>query len=305
MTVISVNDLNCSSRRDKKKFISDCENKYSEKVNSIAEKICREKEETPIVLIAGPSGSGKTTTAKRIQQRLKEKGSGSIAISMDDYYLPKNSPKIPYNDDGTPDLESPYRLDIDLLKEHFEKIFKCEEIEIPKFDFSTQSRLKGDLYKRKHDDIVILEGIHALNPVISGEISPHAMKIYISVRTRLKLENSKIIHPSVIRLMRRLSRDLLYRGKDVEGVFNMFESVSYGEKKYISPYKKYSDIDLDTYLSYEVQIYKNLLKDKIKKQRDKLYQNERYKDIVRVFDDIEEIDGKEDIPENSLIREFV
>ena len=85
----------------------------------------------------------------------------------------------------------------------------------------------------------------------------------------------------------------------------MFESVSYGEKKYISPYKKYSDIDIDTYLPYEVQIYKNILKDKIKKQRDKLYQNERYKDIVRVFDDIEEIEDGTAIPDNSLIREFV
>lgn len=305
MTVISVNDLNCSSRRDHKKFISDCEDKYSEKIDSIAKKIFKEKDNCPIVLIAGPSGSGKTTTAHRIQQNLKKMGSGGIAISMDDYYLPKESPIIPYNEDGTPDLESPYRLDIELLKEHFEKLFKCEKIVLPEFDFASQSRNFGRVYRRKHDDIVILEGIHSLNPVISESISNHAMKIYISVRTRLRLEDGKIIHPSIIRLMRRLSRDLLYRGKNVCGVFDMFESVSYGEKKYISPFKKNADIDIDTFIPYEVQIYKNILKDKIKNQRNLLYMNERYRDIVRTFGSVEEIEDHTSIPDNSLIKEFV
>lgn len=305
MNIISVSEMNRCARNDKKKFISDSENKYSESICSISEKIYKNHNLCPIVLISGPSGSGKTTSAKRIAQRLLDMGIKSHAISLDDYYLPNGSPKIPYNSDGTPDLESPYRLDIDLLKEHFSKILNNEEIIIPKFDFTSQSRVKGMPYKRQTDEITIIEGIHALNPVISESITNHSKKIYISIRTRIKLEDTKLIHPSVIRLMRRLSRDILFRGKDIEDVFKMFESVSYGEKKYINPFKKYADYEFDTFFAYEVMIYKNILYNKIKSKRDALYKYENFKNIIKTFDDINEISDHSLIPSYSLIREFI
>jgi uridine kinase len=305
MNVISINDINCSARKNIENFIIKSENSYSDKISKIAQTINKNKNDCPILLISGPSGAGKTTTAKRMEEELLKLGIDSISISMDNYYLPKSSPNIPYNEDGTPDLESPYRLDIDLLHSHFSKILNYETINIPKFDFSSQERINGTEYKRKKNEIIILEGTHALNPVISENISEHAAKVYISVRTRLKLEDSRIIHPSTIRLMRRLCRDVLFRGKAIEDVFDMFSSVSYGEKKYITPYKKNADMEIDTYIPYETLIYKNMLKDKIKSKRDKLYQLENYKNIVRVFNELEEINDLSFVPGNSIIREFI
>ena len=304
MNVISLNEINCALKNNAEDFIRSSEESYKKKLDTAVRELSMRQSRCPVLLIAGPSGSGKTTTAKRIAKALSEKGITSRAISMDDYYLSKDSPGIPYNADGSPDLESPYRLDIDLIHEHFGKIINCEEIMIPKFDFVSQSRISTTPYRRKENEIVIIEGLHALNPLISAEYKDKCTRMYISVRTRLKTEGGRLIHPSVIRLMRRLSRDVMYRGKEVTGVFDMFHSVSLGEKKYINPYKHFADIETDTFIAYEAAVYKQLLSP-ILKRSDLLLRYEEFADIKFAFAELLPLEQKEMIPGDSLVREFI
>lgn len=305
MNVISVNDLNVESRNDTKKFIAHGEKIYSDRIEKAVDILYNSYGDCPVLLISGPSGSGKTTTAKRISERLGEKGISSHAISLDSFYLPKTAKNIPIGEDGKPDLESPYRLDLELIQETLKNILNCQETPIPKFNFADQMRIKGYNYKRQENEICVIEGTHALNPLVSGDLTEHCIKMYISVRTRLKLSDKHLIHPSLIRLLRRISRDVLYRGKDIKSVFDMFKSVSYGEKKYITPFKKDADIETDTFILYEALVYESLLKEKMKELRDIMYSDEKYRDIFRLFDETCQIDDTSSIPGKSIIREFI
>ena len=203
----------------------------------------------PIVLIAGPSGSGKTVTAHRLRAELENLGHRTHIISMDNYFMPLKSGL-----DGV-DLESPDRLDRALFSEQAEKILAGEEVILPIFDFTNQGRSDGAAFRRGEGEVVIFEGIHMLNPLISGNLSENAASVYVSVRTRIT-DNDTVLHPSKIRLLRRFVRDKLYRGRDLLQTIQFFDNVERGEKSYIMPFKHLADFDIDTFIAYETCIYK-------------------------------------------------
>ena len=153
------------------KIIELAEDNYSAYINEAAEMILSSGK--PVVLLSGPSGSGKTTAALRIEARLRELGRTAHTLSMDNYFLPisdKNRHELPRDDEGNIDLESPMRLDIPLFTEHLKKIAACEEFEMPRFNFAAQSRREPVPFLRKHGEIIIIEGIHALNPDVTIEV---------------------------------------------------------------------------------------------------------------------------------------
>jgi len=218
---------------------------------------------------------------------------------MDNYFLAVDDPRNEREADGSIDFESPKRLDIDLLNEHMEKLFNGEEFTLPVFDFANQKQLKGKQFRRHEHEMVILEGIHALNPAVTGDISEHASGIYVSVRTRIKSKSGQILHPSKIRLMRRLVRDKLFRNRQVAQTLEFFDKVQLGEKKYIAPHKCYAEFNIDTFIAYEAAAYKEF----IEKSFDEL-KDTKYADIATILEDLNDVD-LEQIPDKSLVREFI
>ena len=185
MKKIHVSAINRKVRDDEKLFVEECDRKYNEKLVAIADSIEEHQKEKPILLLAGPSGAGKTTTALKIEEILDGRGIHTHTISMDDYFLPSDSFTAVIGEDGKPDYESPDRIDRKLLYEHMEKINSGEEVVLPKFEFSEQCRRDGERLRRNKNDIVVFEGIHALNPEVTGAAGDYARCMYVSVRSRL------------------------------------------------------------------------------------------------------------------------
>lgn len=300
MKCLSVDYLN-KAANSPESFIAEGEKVYFDQLSLAAEKIYEQRAEKPIVLISGPSGSGKTTSAMRVAEALKQKGCGAHVVSMDNYFLPLKKDKELHGDKI--DFESPERLDMELFREHLEKLRNGEEIDIPGFDFAKQDRIPGMKLKRDPDDLVIIEGIHALNPLVTGESDDYTHRIYVSVRTRIQL-GDELLHPSKIRLMRRLMRDKLYRGRDLSETFEFFKSVERGEELYIMPYKHRADHDIDTFIEYEASVYRDLLLPELEKTAPVYKDYSDFADIERFLRALSGV-KKSFVPENALIREFV
>ena len=173
MKCLSVEYLNTSANSPES-FVAEGERVYFEQLDSAAKAIYEQRREKPVVLLSGPSGSGKATSAQRIAAELKEMGCGAHVISMDNYFLPLKKDKELHGDDI--DFESPERLDMELFRGHLEKLKNGEEIEIPGFDFAKQDRTAGMPLKRNAEDLVIIEGIHALNPLVTGNSDDYQLR---------------------------------------------------------------------------------------------------------------------------------
>lgn len=302
MKCISVEKLR-SAANAPEIFISEGEKIYADQLSAAAEKIFAQREERPIVLISGPSGSGKTTSATRLSMLLKSLGCNAHTVSMDNYFLPMHMNEHARDKDGKIDFESPHRLDIPLFREHLEKLVRGEEIDIPSFDFAAQERREGMPLLREKGDLVILEGIHALNPLLTGDFDGCTQGVYVSVRTRIQ-SGDELLHPSKIRLMRRLMRDKLYRGRSLSETFEFFKSVERGENLYIMPYKHRADIDIDTFIEYEAPVYRDILLPELEKAAGEYPDYASYADIEKFLKLLAPVD-RAIVPEHSLIREFI
>lgn len=299
MKLYSLQTINQRVTTDSKAFVEECEAAYHKALEQVAQHVAEHSMKKPILLLAGPSGAGKTTSALRIEKMLEEKGIHITAISMDNYFYP--IPKIKENKNI--DLESPQRLDIPLLQSDMEKMFRCEPVTLPVFDFANQARLEGPVFQRKEGEVVVFEGIHALNPDVIGSVREHASSLYVSVRTRVELKNKTLLHPSRIRLIRRLIRDRLFRGRTVPETLNYFNHVQRGERMFIMPFKKYAEYEIDTFIPYEMAVYKRFLADDLKSLHESF---EGYSDCLDLLECLEQIEDLplSAVPSNSLIREF-
>ncbi len=289
-------------------FAEECDEKYTQRLRLAAEQIAEERRQKPIILLAGPSGSGKTTSALKIDEMLENMGIKTHTISMDDYFLPAGQFEAAIDENGKPDYETPMRMDIKKLNEHMELISQCREVTIPRFQFSTQSSTDGYVLQRGEDDIIVFEGIHALNPLVTGTAGDFARCMYVSVRTRIELTDGTLVHPSLIRLMRRLIRDENYRGRKPADTLDMFASVERGENQYIMPYKYRAEqepaFSLDTFIPYEAAVYKNFLLEKIERES-KTYPNFRqFEPMLGLLREIDPMSINA-VPDNSLVREFI
>ncbi|MBQ8568913.1 MAG: nucleoside kinase [Oscillospiraceae bacterium] len=304
MNFIKAETINSRLAADRSNYVKLSEDNYNSQLRVAAEKIVLEKDSKPLILLSGPSGSGKTTSAMKIAEMIENHGVKVHTMSMDNYFLPGDMGEMPRDEKGEIDLESPLRLDIPLFSEHLKKLFNCEPIDVPVFEFATQSRNGSIPMQRSENEIIIIEGIHALNPQVTGETDSFTTCLYVSVRTRITSRSGEPLHPRIIRLMRRLSRDKLFRGRRLQDVFKMFESVSRGEELYIMPHKHRAQIDIDTFMAYEAPIYTGLLKDGLTEIAADMENSGNYQLIMKFMNELHP--AKADIvPDNSLIREFV
>lgn len=284
------------------------EDNYAAYIEEAAQMIS-DKPDKPMVLLSGPSGSGKTTTALRICAKLREWGKNVHTLSMDNYFLPitpESEKELPRDENGQIDLESPLRLDIPLFSSHLKMLAEGEEIEMPRFDFSTQSRSTGVPVKRHKNEIMIIEGIHALNPFVTGHAEDFSLRLYVSVRTGLRAEDGALLRPRQLRLMRRLCRDRLFRKRSYRDILAMSESVARGEEMYILPHKHRADFDVDTFMAYEPSVYRAVLWEELQAESEG-HELDSFPDcgeILRFLRETAPLD-REALPGNSLIREFV
>lgn len=296
MRIIPVSSINRHSSEDVRRFVRICEEEYYYQIKTAVRSVERSAAEKPILLISGPSGSGKTITAHRIREMLSEDGHTAHILSMDDYFLPLGDPR------GV-DLEAPARLDIPLLTAQLERIIEGEAVDIPIFDFKRQKRAGTRPFHRKKDEIVIMEGIHALNPEITGFAEGRSVAVYVSVRTRLRYGGGELLHPGKLRLMRRLVRDGLFRNRAPAETVSFFSLVERGEQRYIMPYKSRADHDIDTFVAYEPAVYKSYIEASL---REYMKQEEALDvaDLLTVIEELSAVDAVF-VPDGSLVREFV
>ncbi len=256
---IDITEINSGITSNPSDFIHQADNNYHQRLIDIARDIAENRSRRPVILLSGPSGSGKTTTALMIEKILDDMGIQTHTLSMDNYFCSLTEEEKALMAEGKIDLESPLRVDSEFLSTQLEDIYNCKPVELPRYDFETSSRAStGTVFERKQGELVILEGIHALNPDVITLPDEETAKIYVSVRTRIT-SGELTLHPSKIRLMRRLVRDLKFRKRSLRETINMFASVEEGENKYIMPYKYRSTYDVDTFMPYEVCAYRQAL----------------------------------------------
>lgn len=297
-----IESLCCSLQADRGGFIEAAEAAYTQKVEKLADHLVVQNEAKPVILLCGPSGSGKTTTAHLLKSALRSRGHRAKTLSLDDYFLPATSPGLPRNEWGEIDFESPYRLDIPLLSDQMEMIFACQPVDIPTYDFPSQSRAGSRYFHREPGEFVIFEGIHALNPRVTGAAMDFSTHLYISVRRRLRLPDGSSLHPNYIRLMRRLLRDQRERGRSFEATMDLLRSVTKGEEDYIIPFKRLADWEFDSFLPYEPALYASILTPATLPMAGN--HEALCRELLRYLEPLPTITSSE-IPQGSLLREFV
>jgi len=299
--------VNKKAAGDPEGFARECEAIFNRKVAETAATIAEQTEaaDSHVVLLSGPSGSGKTTTAQKIRDALKRIGVFAHTISMDKYFVTPDPVTSPRTADGEYDRESPYCLDLELLNSHFYALERGEEILIPHFDFAVQARdpsIKIPL-RLGRNEIVIYEGIHALNDLVADE-HPEAFKLYISARSDVKNYGRLCFKRTWTRLMRRIVRDELFRGTGAAETLQMWANVRHGEKIYISPFKYKADILFDSSMEYEVPVMKQFALKALGEVPDGIERLDELRTMLPSLKEFEEVDAAF-VPGDSILREFI
>lgn len=297
---VSITTINNALRQDAAAYVKQIEQQFDWQLERIVADIVATHRERPVILVSGPSGSGKTTTARILAKKLQERGLTSHTLSMDNYFRPLSAEQLVMVENGTLDLESPDRVDAPFLSAQLADIIAGKTVELPLFNFATHGRdMSGEMLTRGEDDLVIVEGIHALNPDVITLPEEQTTRLYISVRTRIECENGGLLHPEKVRLLRRFLRDKSYRHRPLTHTLRMYESVQAGEQKYVMPYKGRATHNIDTFFAYEVSVYKPLLDTDLGAIDSPLIT-----DLKQAMAQLDSIPTKV-VPSNALIREFI
>ena len=273
------------------------------KIGKIADEIANRKG-IRMVLIAGPSSSGKTTTCKRLSVQLLTNGIKPVPISLDDYFLDREL--SPRDASGDYDFENLHALNLPLLNEQINALFRGEEVELPRYDFPSGKSLKSGRFLRLHDDeILVVEGIHALNPELMASVPQEQIyRVYASALTTLLLDNHNYIPTTDNRLLRRIIRDRKYRGVSAQETIRRWPSVRKGENKWIFPYQENADQMFNTAMLFELAVIKSQaepLLEQVPENIPEYAEAYRLRKFLKYIRPIPE----DQIPPTSLLREFL
>ena len=273
------------------------------KLAKIAEEIASRKG-VKLVLLAGPSSSGKTTSCKRLSIQLAVNGLKPLQISLDDYFVDRD--KTPKDENGDFDFESIYALNLDLLNEQFNALFRGEEVELPKYDFPSGKSVKsGKKLKLEPNNVLVVEGIHALNPELTAHVPEEQIfRVYASALTTILLDNHNYIPTTDNRLLRRIIRDYKYRGVSAQETIRRWPSVRSGENKWIFPFQENADAMLNTAMLYELSVLKmqaEPLLQQVPENCEEFAEAYRLQKFLKYFKGI----PYNNLPPTSLLREFL
>ena len=269
-----LSEINYKTVTDPKGFVQECDEVYHKKVDQAALKILENRKQSPIVLLSGPSGSGKTTTAMKIAESLEKHGVRTHYVAMDDYFKTVDPATCPRTPEGDIDYESPLCLDMELMNRHFTELSQGKRIYVPKYEFSRKMRIQepSKSIKLKGDEIVIFEGIHALNDSIT-EQHPEAFKLYISARSNVMFQGREEFKATWFRLVRRQPKDK-------------------------------ANYQFDTSLPYELAVYNHTATQLFRSVPEGVERFDELRSVLpalQLFGDI----ADEDVSPDSLVREFI
>ena len=301
-TVADLNDMVQSGRI--RELIRVNEALHEKRYSQVADMVCQRGART--VMLAGPSSSGKTTSAHRLATQLRVHGKKPILMSLDDYYIDRD--KIAPGPDGKLDLEHINTLDCELFRQDMAALLRGEEVELPTFNFLTGRReWRGKHMHLASDSVVIVEGLHGLNPAMLPEDvdSNLIFRMYVSPLLPLNLDNHNRIPTSYLRLLRRIVRDYETRGASVQHTLSMWDSVRSGEKRWIFPYQENADVIFNSSTLYEIAVLKKHIFPLLTavEPEDPCY--EAVQGIVKILNYVLEADVDDEIPPTSLVREFI
>lgn len=277
---------------------------FNNQLAKIAEEIALNNKMIKMVLIAGPSSAGKTTTSKKLETYLQSKGIKTHRISIDDYFYDRA--KTPLKANGEPDTESLNAVDVTLFNKQLTKLFEGEKVELPEYNFILGKReYKGKVLKVEPGDIVIIEGLHALNEDLTISIErKNKYKIYINALTQLNIDNHNRIHTSDTRKLRRIVRDNKFRCYSASQTLNMWDKIREGEEKYIFPFQDDADVIVNSALIYELGILKTYAEPLLFSVSE---DDPMYSEAIRLINFLRNIlpIPSDYIPKDSVLREFI
>lgn len=273
------------------------------KIIKIADVVCG-RGKVKLALIAGPSSSGKTTFSKRLSVQLAINGIHPIPLSMDNYFVPRT--QTPRDENGEYDFESIYAVDLELFNKQVNQLMNGEEVEIPYYNFETGEReYRGEKLKLGENGMLVIEGIHALNPMLTEKIDKNKIfRIYVSALTTISVDNHNWIPTTDNRLLRRIIRDYKYRGYSAIETISRWAKVMEGEQKWIFPYQENADMTFNSALIFELCVLKKFVQPLLSNvpENSLVYQEvSRLKNFLNQFSVVHE----EEIPLTSLLREFL
>ena len=301
--VSTVGDFNTACRRGHSTdLINVAEALQEKRIAGIADDIHRRK--ARIVLISGPSSSGKTTFSKRLSVQLMTNGLHPVALSLDDYFVDRVC--TPLDDEGNYDFESLYAVDLPFFNAQLNALLRGEEVQLTKFDFTTGKRLLTDRKLRiSEQTVLIIEGIHALNPELTQHIpAEDKYKVYVSALTSILLDKHNYIPTTDNRLLRRILRDYKYRNYSAEETISRWPSVRKGEEKWIFPYQENADAMFNSALLFELAVLKSHLipiLEQVKENSSAHSEAYRLRKFLQYFESVPD----NDLPPTSLLREFL
>ncbi|MFZ3151360.1 MAG: nucleoside kinase [Anaerolineaceae bacterium] len=272
-------------------------------ISAIAETIDKRKDQVHVILIAGPSSSGKTTFSKRLSIQLLARGITPFAMEMDNYFIDRDL--TPFNEDGARDFESLRALNLERLYSDVRDLIDGKEVQLPKFDFKSGLAGEGECVKLNKGEMIILEGIHGLNPALLPNLKhENSFRIYVSCLTQLNLDRHNRISTTDTRMLRRILRDSRDRGYSAADTIRRWESVRKGEKQHIFPYQENADVIFNSALVYELGTLKPLVEPLL---RQVPFGTPEYIEAKRLLKFLEWFlpTGTEYVPDNSILREFI
>ncbi|MFR4044342.1 MAG: uridine kinase [Odoribacter splanchnicus] len=277
---------------------------HEKKISLIADKIKARHKKVKVILVSGPSSSGKTTFSKRLAIQLMVNGMKPVNLSLDNYFV--NREFTPRDEKGEYDYESIDALDIATFTDNIQRLLKGEEVEIPKFSFETGQRYyDGEKLKIARNNVIIVEGIHGLNPQLTRLLPPETLfKIFVSALTSIAIDNHNLINPTDNRLIRRMVRDYKYRNYSALDTLKRWESVLLGEQKHIVPYQEEADAIFNSALIYELGALKTQAEPLLREVTQQHPEHSKALRLLKFFSYIRAVPTRE-IPPTSIIREFL
>jgi uridine kinase len=275
---------------------------HEQRIAQIADQI-NQAQEVRLVLIAGPSASGKTTFSKRLSVQLLANGMHPFPLALDNYFVDRE--ETPRDEHGNYDFEALEALDIALFNEHLQALMRGEEVQLPCFDFKTGRRQRGEKIQLGSDHVIIVEGIHGLNPKLVAHVPDERIyRIYVSALTQLNIDRHNRVPTTDTRLIRRIVRDATYRGYTAEDTLEHWDSVRQGEKQFIFPFQEHADVMFNSALVYELAVLRQLaapLLLQVKPSSPRRVEVKRLLALLQWFEPC----GTDLIPDNSILREFI
>jgi uridine kinase len=290
-------------RKESRRITRVAEALHEKKMAQIADMIAAKVTRPRLILISGPSGSGKTTFSKRLAIQMSVNGLKNVTLSLDNYFLDRD--ETPRDETGEYDFEAPDALDLELLNHQLLDLIAGKEVKIPRFSFKSGRRVGSRRFRLEPGQILILEGIHALNPSVTPSI-PSIMKfeIYVSALTQLNIDDHNRVPTTDTRKLRRIVRDNLFRGYTALDTITRWESITRGENLYIFPYQEEADVMFNSSLVYELCVLKTYAEKLLRQIRDDVQEYAEARRLLRFLSYFLEVPSDE-VPRNSILREFI